>query len=354
MDSFQILSISVAHHLSKHASTQTFIQIMNILNVFVLFAILLKCVAASGDASGVAFKEAVETGSFEWLDENWRDWWERGDLLDYVIEKGADFTAKLIQKAENAKDCVLAALFDKGEGMIDDVFGRIKYNDWDLRDLTYYRPELAGSPEKFFRVLDKIKESWSQEWAVQRGVYNLFKAGEHDLVATLVRALGKRTFKSDRLQKEAIQKVFYEGAWRGNQDTVKEYCEHPEITSGEYAIGLRDSWNYGKPNQVFPFLLRQADQGDLDGAKKQNKYKKYEKFRQAIDEAFKVAPPTGSRIISVEKVQHVLAVLASIINVSDEYGPSSIIKEYLLGETEKTKKSEPQKVQEAGTENHTD
>ena len=25
-------------------------------------------------------------------------------------------------------------------------------------DLTDYRPELAGSPEKFFRVLDKIKE----------------------------------------------------------------------------------------------------------------------------------------------------------------------------------------------------
>ena len=24
-------------------------------------------------------------------------------------------------------------------------------------DLTVYRPELAGSPEKFFRILDKIK-----------------------------------------------------------------------------------------------------------------------------------------------------------------------------------------------------
>ena len=28
------------------------------------------------------------------------------------------------------------------------------------------------------------------------------------------------------------------------------------------------SWNGGKPNQVFPFLLEQADQGDLDMAKK--------------------------------------------------------------------------------------
>ena len=61
----------------------------------------------------------------------------------------------------------------------------------------------------------------------------------------------------------------------------------------------------------------------------------------------------GSRIISVEKVQRVLAVLASITNASDEYGPSSIVKEYLLGEKEKTKKGESE-GQEAGTENRTD
>ena len=54
---------------------------------------------------------------------------------------------------------VLAALFDQGEeGMIDGVLGRIECNDYDLHYLTYYRPELAGSPEKFFRVLDKIED----------------------------------------------------------------------------------------------------------------------------------------------------------------------------------------------------
>ena len=59
----------------------------------------------------------------------------------------------------DAKGRVLAALFDKGEeGMIDDVLGGIEYIDYDLCNLTDYRPELAGSPEKFFRVLDKIKD----------------------------------------------------------------------------------------------------------------------------------------------------------------------------------------------------
>ena len=67
-------------------------------------------------------------------------------------------------------ECVLAALFDKGEEeMIDGVLGRINYNNDDLYYLTNYRPELAGSPEKFFRVLDKIKEPRNQERAV-RGV----------------------------------------------------------------------------------------------------------------------------------------------------------------------------------------
>ena len=48
----------------------------------------------------------------------------------------------------------------------------------DLGSLTNYRPELAGSPEKFFRVLDKIKEPERQEEAVRWGVENLFKAGK--------------------------------------------------------------------------------------------------------------------------------------------------------------------------------
>ena len=80
-------------------------------------------------------------------------------------------------------------------------------------------------------------------------------------------ALGKRTFNSKSLKDEAIQVAFYEGAKGGNQDIVEVYYEHPAITSEEYAGGLYASWNHGKPNQVFPFLLEQADQGDLDRAK---------------------------------------------------------------------------------------
>ena len=53
--------------------------------------------------------------NFEWLNANWGKWRERRDLLDDVIEKGADVTVWFIQNVGGAKRHVLAALFDKGE-----------------------------------------------------------------------------------------------------------------------------------------------------------------------------------------------------------------------------------------------
>ena len=79
----------------------------------------------------------------------------------------------------------------------------------------------------------------------------------------------------------------------------KLYYEHPAITSEEYAYGLYASWNDGKPNQVFPFLLKQADQGDLDKAKEKYADEYYAEFRQAIDEAPKPVPPAGIKTLSL-------------------------------------------------------
>ena len=253
--------------------------------------------AESDDALGKEFWRAVDEEDFEWLKENHVSWWNRRDLLDEVVARGIDVTVWFIQSVDVLeKRRVLAALFDKGEQrMIDSVLGRFNYDDNDLYDLTNYRPELAGSPEKFFRVLDRIEDPEKQELTVQWGVRSLFVAGRHDLVVPLVNALGKRTFKSRSLEGEAILTAFYEGAKRGNQDIVELYYEHLVITSDEYAIGLYWSWNNGKPNQVFQILLGQTDQGDLDKAKEKYAGKYYEQFRQAIDKAPKPVPPAGSR-----------------------------------------------------------
>ena len=282
---------------------------------------------------------------------------DRRDLLDGVIRKGAAVTVWFIENVRDAKDCVLAALFDKGERMIDGVLERIEYDDGNLCSLTSRRPELAVSFEKFFRVLDKIEEQEYQEWAVCEGVRNLLVAGRHDLVVPLVNALGKRTFKSNRLKENAIQWAFYEGVKKSNQDIVGVYCEHPAITSEEYAIGLMNCWNNGKPNQASQFILGQADQGDLNMAKWRYEYDKYPKFRLAIDKAFEAAPSAGSRHRRYfEKAIAKLAVDTLDIVYSTNMWhqePGIIIEEYLVGEKEKTKGGESE-AQEAGAENHTD
>ena len=51
--------------------------------------------------------------------------------------------------------------------IVDQVLKKIEYNDDDLMDLTDYRPELAESHDKFFKVIDKIKDPKNQEWAVK-------------------------------------------------------------------------------------------------------------------------------------------------------------------------------------------
>ena len=41
------------------------------------------------------------------VDENWKSWRDRKDLLDYVIAKGADVTVRFIQNVEMQKTVYL-------------------------------------------------------------------------------------------------------------------------------------------------------------------------------------------------------------------------------------------------------
>ena len=324
-----------SHRSNKNPS------IMKLLNISILFVILLKCVIAS--VMGNKFRRAIDDGDFGWIGEFWMSLEKPKHLFDYVIAKGTDLAVKFINNVDDAsaKLHVLAALFDVGsKEMVDDVLGKIDYNDSDLVYLMDYRPELANS-YKFFNVLDKIKDLEWQKSGVRWGVYNLFEAGRHDLVVPLVNALEKRLFKNNCLREIAIRKAFVEGAerdregsdaipsralyflchdpegrqevisWsinpriecmggvstldRGLQSIVEEYYEHPAITAEWYAYGLIASWRSGEPNQVFLFLLGQADTGDLRLVVENYTYKSHSTFRRAINEAFETAPPAGTR-----------------------------------------------------------
>ena len=60
----------------------------------------------SDDALGKEFRKAIDGGNFRWLNANLERWWERRDLLDDVITKGADVTVRFIQNVEVCKTSV--------------------------------------------------------------------------------------------------------------------------------------------------------------------------------------------------------------------------------------------------------
>ena len=110
----------------------------------------------------------------------------------------------------------------------------------------------------------------------------------------------------------------------------------------EYANGLIDSWNNDKLT-VFPFLLAQADQGDLEEVKKDDEYKEDQEFRKAIDDAFPKAGPAGERherLLNRERAKLAMKIFSEIGGLEpldQEKALGGIIGSYLVGGSEGTK-----------------
>jgi hypothetical protein len=289
---------------------------------------------------------ALEEDGFEGIKSDWwENWWNCNDLCDYVVMKSVDFIVDFLNQVEYARIHTLAVLFIKRSRIVDQVLKKINYNDIDLIFLINYRPELAESHDKFFKVINKIRYLCSQEFAIERAVIDLFKANKHDSVIPLIDALEKRTFNGRRFKNVAVQCAFYEGACYGIKDIVREFHEHLAITSEEYAKGLIGSWEHGKSKTTFPFLLSQADQGDLEEVKKRAKYKQDPKFSKAIDDAFLKAEHAGARQNRpkrrAELVKEAFNETTGIQALAQGKGPGDIILGY-LGRSERTESGKGQ------------
>src|ERR1700722_13820836 len=204
---------------------------MNIFELSLLLAILLKCVTASESGVAQDVIKALEEDGFEGIKSEWWRWEHRKDLFDHVVMKSVGFITGFIKQVEKAKIPTLAALFIKRSDMVDQMLKKIKFNDDDLWNLTSYRSELAESHEHFFKVIDKIKSPRYQEEAVRRGVHNLFGTKKHASVISLINALEKREFDSRDLTNVAIQKAFDQGASWGISNIVEKFHEHAAIAS---------------------------------------------------------------------------------------------------------------------------
>jgi hypothetical protein len=255
-----------------------------------------------------------------------------------VVTKSVGFIAGFINQVWRAKRPTLAALFINEPDKVDQVLKKIKYDDSDLIYLTDHRPELAESHGEFFKVIGKIRDPEDQARAVRGGVANLFDAKKHDSVIHLINALGKRKFNGRPLKNVAIQQAFYRGASRGINNIVERLHEHPAITHEGYANGLKVSCENDKL-KTFPFLLSQADLGDLEKVKDYDKYKNDSEFCKAIDDATKTAPLAGTRHRRFfERIKGTKLVIVTLSDVMITgvwvQEPGSIIASYLLGEEE--------------------
>jgi hypothetical protein len=140
------------------------------------------------------------------------------------------------------------------------------------------------------------------------------------------------------LKSVAIHRAFELGESRDIKEIVEKFCDHPAITSGGYAYVLNNSWENNKL-KTFPFLLDQADQGDLEEVKERDKYKEDQEFSKVIDDAFPRAEPAGSRHARpAERAERVRLAKEAFaenpsINLGQKKGggPEDIIFGYILG-----------------------
>ena len=140
---------------------------MNIFQLSLLLAILLKCVTASESGVAQDVIEALEEPGFESIEDDWVKWRHRNDLFDYVVTKSVEFIAGFINQVEDVKRPTLAALFIKRPDIVDQVLKKIEYDDDDLSDLTNIDLNWQNRTTYFFNVIDKIKDPGYQEVAVK-------------------------------------------------------------------------------------------------------------------------------------------------------------------------------------------
>ena len=94
---------------------------MNIFQLSLLLAILLKCVTASESGVAQDVIEALEEPGFESIQDDWIKWKHRKDLFDHVVTKSVEFIAGFINQVRKAKTPTLAALFLKRLDKVDQV-----------------------------------------------------------------------------------------------------------------------------------------------------------------------------------------------------------------------------------------
>ena len=233
------------------------------------------------------------------------------DGVRYVIGKDdPDLIANFLNQTNQANAHTLMYLWH--ESSIE-TFGKVLEKvDFPQQVLIDVASDynVASKTEKFLVFLNKIVKPEDQEKAVEKSIERL--VGMPDVISPLLNALKGQTFRSERLEYFAIQKVFMAGAKRGSVYHLPEdICEHAAITPELYADALIVTVKWWLYSGMRIFLLKRADRYDLEAVKEEECYADLEpEFRDEIEKALKTAAPGGTRtrtydIQTVKKAEEV-------------------------------------------------
>ena len=231
--------------------------------------------------------------------------------LSYVIGKDdPDFIANFVNQTNQVNVRTLKNLWVVSPiETVEKVLGKVDFPQQALVDLgSSY--EVGNYPETFLVLLNKIVTPGDQEKVVEKGIERLVRWS--DETSPLLNALKGKTFRSERLEYLAIQKVFMEGAKKGSVNFLpKSICNHAAITPELYADALTVTARWGSDNDVRQSLLASADQYDLQVGKEKTGYADLDaEFRDDIEKVLKTAKPGGTRtrtydIQTVEKAEEI-------------------------------------------------
>ena len=224
--------------------------------------------------------------------------------VDYMIRTGkSDLIANFVNQTNQANENTLKKVWDSSPiETFEEVLEKVDFPQQALIDLASSYDGLY-SPETFLVLLNKIVKPEDQEKAIGKAIERL--AHNYAETSPLLDALKGKTFRSERLEYLAIQKAFMEGVRSGKVYLLPDdICNHAAITPELYADALIEIINWLREADIRQFLLKQADQNDLQAVKEKAGYADlYSESRDVIEEALKTAAPGGTRTKDIERME---------------------------------------------------
>ena len=231
--------------------------------------------------------------------------------IEYVIDQQfPDFIVSFIRHAYETNGYILSTLCRKGsKEIIEKVLEKVNFSQKDLvKEAAHHASQC--NIEKLLVLLNKIETPERQEYVVESSIGLLLDRCPTDRFHSFLNALKSKSLLSEHL--------------------LERILEDPAITPELYADGLIAYGKYEKHLMVFQWLLKRADRDDLVAVRGKNDYyRMWYRSCYAIDDAWKTAPPGGTRTHAIQRVERVEEIFEELGYFRESEEPVDLISAYI-------------------------